>query len=94
MVYTTSVFRFVLQLNADLSKDMSLQEQNRSQGTGVTKDEVELIKSNLATVFSNGRNIFYEKGKINICESIYHTLVIFGRRQMCRVYQGSRLKTV
>ena len=48
---------------------MSLQEQNRSQGTGVTKDEIELIKSNLATVFSNGQNIFYEKGKINICES-------------------------
>ena len=68
MVYITSVFRFVLQLKTEPSQDMSLQEQSRSQGTGVTKDEVELIKSNLATVFSNGRNIFYEKGKINICE--------------------------
>ena len=68
MVYITSVFRFVLQLKTEPSQDMSLQEQSRSQGTGVTKDEVELIKSNLATVFSNGRNIFYEKGKINICK--------------------------
>ena len=66
MVYITSVFRFVLQLKTEPSQDMSLQEQSRSQGTGVTKDEVELIKSNLATVFSNGQNIFYEKGKINI----------------------------
>ena len=32
------------------------------QGTGVTTAEIETIKSNLAFVFSNGKNIFYEKG--------------------------------
>lgn len=62
----TPVIRSVGQLNADPSPDMTGQELNRSQGFGVTKDEIEIIKSNLASVFSNGRNIFYEKGIIII----------------------------
>ena len=62
----TPAIRSVGQLNADPSPAMTFQEQNRTQGVGVTKDEIEIIKSNLATVFSNGKNIFYEKGIINI----------------------------
>ena len=29
----------------------------------VTKDEVNIIKENVASIFSNSRNIFYDKGK-------------------------------
>lgn len=60
----TPVKRSVNQLNADPPPVMTLQEQNRTHGVGVTKDEIEIIKSNLASVFSNGKNIFYEKGII------------------------------
>ena len=59
-----NTFRLMLQLNADHSPDMTF--QNRMQGTGVTTAELETIKSNLAIVFSNGKNIFYEKGITDI----------------------------
>lgn len=42
---------------------MTSQEQNKPQGFVVTKDEVNLIKHNVASIFSNSQNIFYEKGK-------------------------------
>ena len=42
---------------------MTSQEQNKPQGSLVTKDEVNLIKQNVASIFSNGKNIFYDKGK-------------------------------
>ena len=47
------------------------------QGTGVTKAEIETIKSNLAFVFSNGKNIFYEKGILGEYQIRSHTYVNF-----------------